>query len=101
MSQNTNVPTTTSTGSGSTIARIFETLSSAWIQREMIRDGQPLGYYSTTNSPDQYATTTTGADYDGSTLVEGQWVSGVSNTSVLAGVAGLAALGIVVYAVTR
>ncbi len=98
MSQTGNVPTTTATNTGSTIATIFDTLTSAWIQKEQIKAGQPLGYYSTTNSPDQYARTTTGTDYDGSTLVEGQFIAGVSNKSLLVGVVGLAAVGLVAYA---
>lgn len=92
---------TTGTGTGSTLAKIVETLSSTWLASEQLKTGMPLGYVNTANSPSDYQHVQTGTNHDGSTLVDSQWISGVSNRHVLAGAAVLASIGIVTYALTR
>ncbi len=94
MSQNTS-------GASGTWPSIVETLASTWLRSEEIRNGFPLGYNGAPNTADAYPKVTTGVDYDGSTLAAGQLVPGVSNSQLTAGVGGLVALGIVVYALTR
>lgn len=98
MSQNT---TMTTPGTGSTIGRVLEAISSAYIQREQIRAGVPLGFYGNPNQADAYQQVTTGVNSDGSTLVQDELVSGVPNSNLLAGVGVLVAVGIIAYALTR
>lgn len=86
------------TGVGSTIADIFETLSNTWLQREQLKAGLPLGYASGSNDPASFPHVTTGTNYDGTTLVSGQLISGVQNKHLAAGVGLLVAAGIIVYA---
>lgn len=91
----------TTTGATSVWGSVIETLAGTWLKGEQIRNGIPLGYGGAPNTFDAYPKVATGVNSDGSTLVAGQLVPGVSNTQLTAGVGGLIALGIVVYALTR
>lgn len=89
------------TGTSTTIGRVLEAISSAYIQREQIRAGIPLGYYGNPNQAAAYQQVTTGVNSDGSTLIQGELISGVPNSNLFAGVGVLVAVGLVAYALTR
>ncbi|GFZ83938.1 hypothetical protein GCM10011403_29410 [Pseudohongiella nitratireducens] len=86
------------TGVGTTIADIFETLSNTWLSVETLKRGMPLGYTSGNNDPASFPHVNTGTNYDGTTIVSGQLISGVQNKHLAAGVGLLVAAGIIVYA---
>lgn len=98
MSQNGSV---SMGATGNAWSKIVETIAGTWLQKEHIKAGIPLGYGGAPNSYGAYPLVQTGVDYDGRTLIGGQWVPGVSNASAVAGLGGLIALGIVAYALTR
>ena len=83
---------------GGSIADILETLGNTWLKSEQLKAGMPLGYANTSNNPADYPHITTGVNSDGSTLISGQWVSGVDNKHLAAGVGLLLAAGIIAYA---
>ncbi len=83
--------TTQATNKRTSISDVFETLASAWITTEQIRNG--IGGRS--NSASDHPYVATGVDHQGNTIVSGQFVPGVTNGVLLAGVAAVLAIGAV------
>lgn len=80
---------------------LIENVGNFAIQREQIRAGVGLGSSGEGNAASDHPYVKTGTDYDGSTLVQGRLIDGVSNAAILAGVGGIAALVVLAVAMAN
>ncbi|PCJ22529.1 MAG: hypothetical protein COA96_14160 [SAR86 cluster bacterium] len=76
------------------LQNVLETVGSIYIQTETIRNGASNG---AGNSASEFQHVTTGVDSDGTTLIAGRLVSGVSNGKVLAGLLVLTGIAGLTY----
>ncbi len=83
---------------GDRIGGFIETLGSIYIARETIANGGTPG---AGNTGSDYQNPATGENHDGSTLVSGRLVAGVSNAALLGGIAVLLGLGVMAWVVIK
>lgn len=83
---------------GDRIGSMLETLGSIYIAKETIAVG---GSNGVGNAGSDYQTMATGENSDGSTLVTGRLVAGVSNAALLGGIAVLLGLGVMAWVVIK
>ena len=83
---------------GERIGGFIEQLGSIYINREIIANGGTPG---AGNTGSDYSNPATGENHDGSTLVTGRLVAGVSNAALLGGVAVLVGLAVMAWVVIK
>lgn len=80
------------------ISGFAEKLLNTYVQVETIQAGAAVGEG---NQPSDYQHFATGEDSDGSTLVTGRLVAGVSNAALLGGVAVLVGLSVMAWVIIK